>query len=734
MCALRVATAPLAQVCEATWHAGHTLADTLLTCLYLQAPEQLSKAAQPLVGALVAGARSSLGLALSLATRADIYEEEDLGLTTFGFSFAGDATLEGRSESTARLAAAGRWLEAHPDAIAEEETRSALAQHLRLRCALVEAHGAFEGCAGSRAGAQAQFAARAALSDAHAALQALRARPRRGEGTAQTPSRVGFDPAVSRRLLGGALPRATKLLALPDALAALHAHVHQLGAVLDGCAGARCRTLGGLVSWLDAFTRGELGDPAQHTHPSPPATLARSIALIAMLPDQAELAAMALEDVWAPSGVAAGVVHLSTPASPAPPSPPPLASSPPAVHQFLVGAARACDALLRALACSRPRSRRRLRHVTAEWAPLCDAAHRCEGRAPPAAPPQEEPRDGAAALGGLSLSDGAVGVVEPQLCPPELVPAWVASQASPGWAGSWFGQHALSGWACRWSCAVQAAHLEAGLSLELYGRAELGPLFWYLEYLHGWQEDGLAQGEEAALREAVAEPGVAALCAAALRARDALTAARQAAQGSPPGDRRQRRAAEVAAEEAAAVARAAQQALQRAAQPRPAPGLARMHAMRLACSAYVCLLIGLEAGGRLARPETPYNQDFHRFWQRYGTFHNYATPPALYYDQWEAQLRGEPIQGGEAGQPPGEEEPRGGPPQPETMYALAAERFRTASAALRELGEPVAARGCAMNAVAAQLLLRTGAGGALVTALEQGPYRGWPVLKVSSGA
>ena len=128
----------------------------------------------------------------------------------------------------------------------------------------------------------------------------------------------------------------------------------------------------------------------------------------------------------------------------------------------------------------------------------------------------------------------------------------------------------------------------------------------------------------------------------------------------------------------------------------------------------------------LLQVETPFNDEFHRFWQRFGTFHNYATPAPLHHEQYEAYI--DPT--------------RHAPPQ---LYGLGRECFAAATSALKLLaaeGEApaadaharllgrdaaAAARAAGAAAVAATLLER---GAPLDVSVDPGPHRGWPALAV----
>jgi hypothetical protein len=75
--------------CEATWHQGFSLAQTLLTCLYLHQPSLAcgTDPPAPLLEAFVRFSAAVVHAVHSVIIRADIYEEEDYVANLYDFSF-----------------------------------------------------------------------------------------------------------------------------------------------------------------------------------------------------------------------------------------------------------------------------------------------------------------------------------------------------------------------------------------------------------------------------------------------------------------------------------------------------------------------------------------------------------------------------------------------------------------------------------------------------------------------
>ena len=818
------------QACEASWHSGHTLADTLLTCLYVQSPGALSPAAAPVAAALVCSCRASAAASVALALAADIYEEEDFVPHTFGMPWLAAPPGEGEAAEVAGACdAAAAWLVSAPvgDAALEGLTRelaNALGAHCVLRGArlrvdaaacrltsetlrdppaatkLLKLLDALDGALKAVAALPPLTPEAAASSSSSSSAAAPAPADAPPPPPARAPSRPGFDPAVGRRLLGGALPRTTQAASLPASLDAASRHSAQLRCVATFAAswpGHAPPPLHALVEFLDAFGRGEAPPPPPGAAPSTPGTLARSAALCALLPDEAALGDAAAADAagalgvaleWAPraqqppidaAAAAAAAPTIAAEPSPAatadeaaaadalvsvssaaaasasaaasPPAPLPLppgivgagctpcgvshsfgASHPSAVGVFFASAGRAADGLLRCLACSRPRARRRLRHAIAEWAPLVAAGEALQhagggggdgdGGATEQTERTEQGERGEAAPtenGSLSspptttptamttTTGGGASAAQPE--PPARV--WARGVAGDDAAASRWGERCLSGWALGWMCSVQSAHLESGLSLELYPTAsEMAPLFWYLEYLAACAAEQARMSEEA-----VASAGTGAALREAAAANDAAAAAKAAVAAAGGGsDRKARRAAEAAA---GVRARSALARLHAASAPAPAsPRLRRLMATQALCAGCcrLCSALCCEPGGGGA-PSSAFNDAHHRFWLRYGTLHNYASPSPLHCEQWETFLAGCVSA------------PRG------QLLRAAEAYFATASSQFKQLlpGCSGQARLAGGNAVA--LSMARERPGEVATSFGVG-HRGWPALKATRTA
>ncbi|CAJ1944642.1 unnamed protein product [Sphenostylis stenocarpa] len=74
--------------CEATWHKGHSLAQTVYSCLYLLRPERISSHA--LLHSFCKVIRATCKAILSVVSEARTHEEEDLFTMAYGLPLSGD--------------------------------------------------------------------------------------------------------------------------------------------------------------------------------------------------------------------------------------------------------------------------------------------------------------------------------------------------------------------------------------------------------------------------------------------------------------------------------------------------------------------------------------------------------------------------------------------------------------------------------------------------------------------
>ncbi|KAE9464390.1 hypothetical protein C3L33_03721, partial [Rhododendron williamsianum] len=122
--------------CEATWHKGHSLAQTVFSCIYLLKPDRTSPHA--LLHSYCRVIRATCNLVVSVVSDARTNEEEDLFTMTYGLPLKGDgdekclSMLHAVEETISRqLRAYIEPLQTNPDL--EEEFCKALLCRIRFR-------------------------------------------------------------------------------------------------------------------------------------------------------------------------------------------------------------------------------------------------------------------------------------------------------------------------------------------------------------------------------------------------------------------------------------------------------------------------------------------------------------------------------------------------------------------------------------------------------------------------
>ncbi|CAH2052191.1 unnamed protein product [Thlaspi arvense] len=82
-------------VCEATWHMGHSLAQTVYSCIYVLRPERTSS--QALLHSFCRVIRATCRTVVSVVSDTRTNEEDDLFTMTYGLPFSGDEDAKGLS-------------------------------------------------------------------------------------------------------------------------------------------------------------------------------------------------------------------------------------------------------------------------------------------------------------------------------------------------------------------------------------------------------------------------------------------------------------------------------------------------------------------------------------------------------------------------------------------------------------------------------------------------------------
>ena len=579
---------------EAAWYTGYSLAQTVLTCLYVHDLRRTAEG-NPVLGAFCAATWHAVCAVKTILETSSVHEEEDF--VTYTFGLPGDTpSLEESNAALLSLAAVERALEApssegesasskgDTDAEAVDlgaapaswspEERAAVLLRLRARRHLLGALlWAQDASAAREEGAKALRLAVHALDELRGAY---------GEGAAppQPPSE-GFDEGVTRRLLAPAPPRKITIARGQEALDYLRGVMEQLQLV----AALEWDQATGALGLLEA-----LGRAAPHLKSCIPRG---ALALRLEVGDDKRVMG-----ACAPLEMVAGDVWLS---------PTPVPAEAPAFSRFLRTAVATLTNVARIKLCNGGRHRRRLLHCLED----------CEVMAQDAAAVDYGP----------------------------LAAALAASKSS--WRGTPWVEAACRHYTVLVSGLLQVQHLLMGCELRLYHESELSMLYWYADYLLG------AMGESFGV---LMTSGHVAMEKDRKRF-DELAAERKRAAHSGAGgdggsgkgkgkkkDKARPRGSSISGKEAEALeaSRRKLAAFQ---------SLAMMsEARRWCCRGIVRLIAALQVGGHLREWKTPFNSGRERFEQRFVVLHRVSLPAPLQYEAYlqstdasnfdEAQLLG----------------------------------------------------------------------------------------------
>ena len=462
--------------CELAWFRGATLAQTVLTCLYL-ADGGVDRDADEFAYAAVEGYRATCARVLEFVQEARVFEEEDFVEMRFGGGLydgspAGPGGRQGVTLGGGAAAAAGA-----AEGPVDEQLEAAIARLERVRGGLrASTAAALGGGDGADAAARTEellalpvvrelMKERAAGGDGaaedclpciDALLHRMRLRRstygvfrlistssssppgtrlpldriRRGLESAlsalgavyetralSSGDCVGFDEDVSRRMLGPSVVRSATIPPVDDALLGLRS---MLGSMLRACDASSCSSLRELHEFMHDFCAEDVG------------ALPRSLAwLIVTRHESGLLDRLAFDALVVPPASAADA---------------------PAFREFIMDHAHSRVSLLVRAACSNPgRQRRMIRQGFHLWAEMFTVANNLDTHAD----------------------------------------AGPAVRASGGFEGTWWGEHFALAWVQDTVTKQLIAFLLHGFPLELYCANEYAMIYWYLQFLIGRLLDGM---------------------------------------------------------------------------------------------------------------------------------------------------------------------------------------------------------------------------------------------------
>lgn len=241
--------------CEATWHKGHSLAQTVFSCIYLLRPDRTSSHA--LLHSLCRVMRATCKAVVSVVSDARTHEEEDLFTMTYGLPLNGDGDdkcltmLNAVEETLCRKLHASRAPSSksrvvedieplQPNSELEEGYCKALLCRLRFRKHFLHVLT----CMRRPQGRGLELARKhiaSCLSELESILKSAEFLRSSGSGTcedgieeATTASGrepVGFDPTLNNRLSAPTPPRAIKIISWKKAIEYFEKLLHDLDVI-----------------------------------------------------------------------------------------------------------------------------------------------------------------------------------------------------------------------------------------------------------------------------------------------------------------------------------------------------------------------------------------------------------------------------------------------------------------------------------------------------------------------
>lgn len=436
--------------CLVTWLDGHSLVQTVFTCLYMHNPFIIE---DPCLKAFCIAMLKTCDTIKTIVNRAQVFEEEDFQAMTYGFKMASEVTetrtagmlKEAEDEIFRKVKPLKNQLRTKPDCdsdLLQRQIREfeAVLARLKFFKAFYLALVSLEKSEGSGVPTAKQL-----LSTALTLIGAFRKTIEMGiqplpsddnkQGTI-----MGFEPLVNQRLLPPSFPRYTAIFSREQAIDYTEQMVKRF---LHICEVVNHGSLHIIIDFISEFSKKR------------PCVLTRSYLQLLVWQNNNLLGkADAIREAIRTFNSPPSISEKSS-----------LSGNAMAVEladSFISRAARPVKSIIHALGHNRARQRDKLAHLLEEFGALQDEADKVDAQ-----------------LHTLLVK------VEPQ-------------RQHFACFGSWVLYHTLN---------IMIQYLLSGFELELYSPHEYHYVFWYLEFLFGWhmtclnRAEKLLQAQEAALEQ-----------------------------------------------------------------------------------------------------------------------------------------------------------------------------------------------------------------------------------------
>uniref|UniRef100_A0A672IUQ9 N-alpha-acetyltransferase 35, NatC auxiliary subunit n=1 Tax=Salarias fasciatus TaxID=181472 RepID=A0A672IUQ9_SALFA len=440
--------------CLITWLEGHSLAQTVFTCLYVHNPDLIE---EPALKAFALGMLKVCDIAREKVNKAAVFEEEDFQAMTYGFKMANNVTdlrvtgmlkdVEDELQKKVKVSSLDNFQseslhfsEIERQCIFIHQQCLALFNRIKFTRLLLTALIAFTKKETSSVGEAQKLVAQAAdlLSAIHSSIQhGIQSQNDTTKG--DHPIMMGFEPLVNQRLLPPTFPRYAKIIKREDMVAYFSKLIERIKTVCDVI---NTTNLHGILDFFCEFSE------------QSPCVLSRSLLQTTFLIDNKKVFGTHLMQDMIKDALRYFV------------SPPVLSykcclfnnhQAKDYIDSFVTHCSRPFCSLIQIHGHNRARQRDKLGHILEEFATLQDEAEKVD-----------------AALHSLLMK------LEPQ-------------RQHLACLGTWILYHNLR---------IMIQYLLSGFELELYSMHEYYYIYWYLsEFLYAWLMSTLSRADSSQMAE-----------------------------------------------------------------------------------------------------------------------------------------------------------------------------------------------------------------------------------------
>ncbi|XP_029493170.1 N-alpha-acetyltransferase 35, NatC auxiliary subunit isoform X2 [Oncorhynchus nerka] len=433
--------------CLITWLEGHSLAQTVFTCLYVHNPDLIE---DPALKAFTLGILKVCDIAREKVNKAAVFEEEDFQAMTYGFKMANNVTdlrvtgmlkdVEDELQRKVKSTRSRQGEQRDPEVELEHQQCLALFSRIKFTRLLLTALIAF-----TKKETSSVSEAQKLMQQAADLLPALRSSIEHGIQSQNDttkgdhPIMMGFEPLVNQRLLPPTFPRYAKIIKREEMINYFSKLIDRIKTV---CEVINTTNLHGILDFFCDFSE------------QSPCVLSRSLLQTTFLIDNKKVfGTQPMQDM-----IKDALRYFV--------SPPVLSSkcclynnhqAKDYIDSFVAHCSRPFCSLIQIHGHNRARQRDKLGHILEEFATLQDEAEKVD-----------------AALHSLLMK------LEPQ-------------RQHLACLGTWILYHNLR---------IMIQYLLSGFELELYSMHEYYYIYWYLsEFLYAWLMSTLSRADSSQMAE-----------------------------------------------------------------------------------------------------------------------------------------------------------------------------------------------------------------------------------------